>query len=172
MCSSTLRNTIFIFFFLGESTLFYPSLKAVPHVYSLISVDEATSIYPEQSGRPLLWVGGNLAFFAPLQSLCIENSCIAAHDKRGRYGTPVALHGPVLTSVGTVMDVLEGGQSASGNWPYPQGFLPGGHARAGCCGQLSVAASHPWRFNEHWPCTDVPPGQGFRKDEGHLESLG
>uniref|UniRef100_A0A452URQ0 Transforming growth factor-beta-induced protein ig-h3 n=1 Tax=Ursus maritimus TaxID=29073 RepID=A0A452URQ0_URSMA len=37
-------------------------------------------------------------------SLCIENSCIAAHDKRGRYGTDRMLTPPM----GTVMDVLKG----------------------------------------------------------------
>lgn len=42
------------------------------------------------------------------QSLCIENSCIAAHDKRGRYGTLFTIDRVLTPPVGTVMDVLKG----------------------------------------------------------------
>lgn len=43
-----------------------------------------------------------------MQSLCIENSCIAAHDKRGRYGTLFTMDRMLTPPVGTVMDVLKG----------------------------------------------------------------
>lgn len=39
-------------------------------------------------GQTLDTLGGKkLRVFVYRNSLCIENSCIAAHDKRGRYGT-------------------------------------------------------------------------------------
>ncbi|XP_019497697.1 PREDICTED: transforming growth factor-beta-induced protein ig-h3 [Hipposideros armiger] len=41
-------------------------------------------------------------------SLCIENSCIAAHDKRGRYGTLFTMDRILTPPMGTVMDVLKG----------------------------------------------------------------
>lgn len=43
-----------------------------------------------------------------IQSLCIENSCIAAHDKRGRYGTLFTMDRMLTPPMGTVMDVLKG----------------------------------------------------------------
>ena len=83
MALLTLRNTIFIFFFLGESTSFYPSLKAAPHIYSLISVDEATTICPEQIRRPLLWVAGNLAFLCPFYRACALRTAASQPMTRG-----------------------------------------------------------------------------------------
>lgn len=41
-------------------------------------------------------------------SLCIENSCIAAHDKRGRFGTLFTMDRMLTPPMGTVMDVLKG----------------------------------------------------------------
>lgn len=69
-------------------------------MYSLLFVDEAISTNQE----------GNLASLYPpfAQSLCIENSCIAAHDKRGRYGTLFTLDRVLTPPMGTVMDVLKG----------------------------------------------------------------
>uniref|UniRef100_A0A452URP0 Transforming growth factor-beta-induced protein ig-h3 n=1 Tax=Ursus maritimus TaxID=29073 RepID=A0A452URP0_URSMA len=56
-------------------------------------------------GQTLDTLGGKkLRVFVYRNSLCIENSCIAAHDKRGRYGTDRMLTPPM----GTVMDVLKG----------------------------------------------------------------
>lgn len=63
-----------------------------------------------KSGGPCFGLGGNLASLCPsfVQSLCIENSCIAAHDKRGRYGTLFTMDRVLTPPVGTVMDVLKG----------------------------------------------------------------
>lgn len=55
----------------------------------------------------LLW--GDWPFSVPFcQSLCIENSCIAAHDKKGRYGTLFTMDRVLTPPMGTVMDVLKG----------------------------------------------------------------
>lgn len=42
-----------------------------------------------------------------LQNLCIENACIAAHDKTGRYGSMFTVDKVLTPPMGTVMDVLK-----------------------------------------------------------------
>ncbi|XP_002710268.1 transforming growth factor-beta-induced protein ig-h3 isoform X3 [Oryctolagus cuniculus] len=60
-------------------------------------------------GQTLDTLGGKkLRVFVYRNSLCIENSCIAAHDKRGRYGTLFTMDRMLTPPVGTVMDVLKG----------------------------------------------------------------
>ncbi|CAK6446077.1 unnamed protein product [Pipistrellus nathusii] len=60
-------------------------------------------------GQTLETLGGKkLRVFVYRNSLCIENSCIAAHDKRGRYGTLFTIDRMLTPPVGTVMDVLKG----------------------------------------------------------------
>ncbi|XP_062045084.1 transforming growth factor-beta-induced protein ig-h3 [Lepus europaeus] len=60
-------------------------------------------------GQTLDTLGGKkLRVFVYRNSLCIENSCIAAHDKRGRYGTLFIMDRMLTPPVGTVMDVLKG----------------------------------------------------------------
>eukprot|EP00069_Balaena_mysticetus_P001658 bmy_03832T0 len=60
-------------------------------------------------GQILETLGGKkLRVFVYRNSLCIENSCIAAHDKRGRYGTLFTMDRVLTPPVGTVMDVLKG----------------------------------------------------------------
>uniref|UniRef100_A0A9L0RJ08 Transforming growth factor-beta-induced protein ig-h3 n=1 Tax=Equus caballus TaxID=9796 RepID=A0A9L0RJ08_HORSE len=60
-------------------------------------------------GQTLDTLGGKkLRVFVYRNSLCIENSCIAAHDKRGRYGTLFTMDRVLTPPVGTVMDVLKG----------------------------------------------------------------
>ncbi|XP_042310213.1 transforming growth factor-beta-induced protein ig-h3 [Sceloporus undulatus] len=51
--------------------------------------------------------GKELRVFVYRNNLCIENACIAAHDKRGRFGTLFAVDKIVTPPVGTVMDVLK-----------------------------------------------------------------
>lgn len=41
------------------------------------------------------------------QNLCIENACIAAHDKRGRFGTLFSVDKMLTPPSGSVMDVLK-----------------------------------------------------------------
>ncbi|XP_060621305.2 transforming growth factor-beta-induced protein ig-h3 [Anolis sagrei] len=51
--------------------------------------------------------GKELRVFVYRNNLCIENACIAAHDKRGRFGTLFAVDKMVTPPIGTVMDVLK-----------------------------------------------------------------
>uniref|UniRef100_A0A8D0GWP8 Transforming growth factor-beta-induced protein ig-h3 n=1 Tax=Sphenodon punctatus TaxID=8508 RepID=A0A8D0GWP8_SPHPU len=51
--------------------------------------------------------GKELRVFEYRNNLCIENICIAAHDKRGRFGTLFAVDRMLTPPVGTVMDVLK-----------------------------------------------------------------
>ncbi|XP_074069605.1 transforming growth factor-beta-induced protein ig-h3 [Macrotis lagotis] len=59
-------------------------------------------------GQTLDTLGGKkLRVFVYRNSLCIENSCIAAHDKRGRFGTLFTVDQMLTPPVGTIMDVLK-----------------------------------------------------------------
>ncbi|XP_062976835.1 transforming growth factor-beta-induced protein ig-h3 [Elgaria multicarinata webbii] len=51
--------------------------------------------------------GKQLRVFVYRNNLCIENVCIAAHDKRGRFGTLFSVDKMLTPPVGTVMDVLK-----------------------------------------------------------------
>ncbi|XP_012583143.1 PREDICTED: transforming growth factor-beta-induced protein ig-h3 isoform X2 [Condylura cristata] len=60
-------------------------------------------------GQTLDTLGGKkLRVFVYRNSLCIENSCIAAHDKKGRYGTLFTMDQVLTPPMGTVMDILKG----------------------------------------------------------------
>ncbi|XP_072485974.1 transforming growth factor-beta-induced protein ig-h3 [Notamacropus eugenii] len=59
-------------------------------------------------GQTLDTLGGKkLRVFVYRNSLCIENSCIAAHDKRGRFGTLFTVDRMLTPPMGTIMDVLK-----------------------------------------------------------------
>ncbi|XP_013918722.1 PREDICTED: transforming growth factor-beta-induced protein ig-h3-like [Thamnophis sirtalis] len=59
-------------------------------------------------GQKLETLGGKeLRVFVYRNNLCIENACIAAHDKRGRFGTVFAMDKMLSPPMGTVMDVLK-----------------------------------------------------------------
>ncbi|XP_068947989.1 transforming growth factor-beta-induced protein ig-h3 [Petaurus breviceps papuanus] len=59
-------------------------------------------------GQTLDTLGGKkLRVFVYRNSLCIENSCIAAHDKRGRFGTLFTVDRILTPPIGTIMDVLK-----------------------------------------------------------------
>ncbi|XP_067422741.1 transforming growth factor-beta-induced protein ig-h3 isoform X2 [Emydura macquarii macquarii] len=59
-------------------------------------------------GQKLETLGGKeLRVFVYRNNLCIENVCIAAHDKRGRFGTLFTVDKMLAPPVGTVMDVLK-----------------------------------------------------------------
>ncbi|XP_069753874.1 transforming growth factor-beta-induced protein ig-h3 isoform X2 [Narcine bancroftii] len=51
--------------------------------------------------------GKKLRVFVYRNALCIENSCIAAHDKRGRYGTMMIMDNILTPPIGTIMDILK-----------------------------------------------------------------
>ncbi|NP_001088707.1 transforming growth factor beta induced L homeolog precursor [Xenopus laevis] len=59
-------------------------------------------------GQALETVGGKkLRVFVYRNALCIENSCIDAHDKKGRYGTLFIVDKLLTPPTGNVMDVLK-----------------------------------------------------------------
>lgn len=62
-------------------------------------------LYHEQKLQTL--GGKELRVFVYRNNLCIENACIAAHDKRGRFGTLFTVEKMLTPPVGTVMDVLK-----------------------------------------------------------------
>ncbi|KAM9471031.1 transforming growth factor-beta-induced protein ig-h3 [Clarias gariepinus] len=51
--------------------------------------------------------GTKLRVFVYRNNLCIENACIAAHDKNGRHGTMFIVDKVLAPPMGTVMDVLK-----------------------------------------------------------------
>ncbi|KYO20319.1 transforming growth factor-beta-induced protein ig-h3 [Alligator mississippiensis] len=59
-------------------------------------------------GQKLETLGGKeLRVFVYRNNLCVENSCIAAHDKRGRFGTMFIMEKMLTPPMGTVMDMLK-----------------------------------------------------------------
>ncbi|KAM4678600.1 transforming growth factor-beta-induced protein ig-h3 [Discoglossus pictus] len=59
-------------------------------------------------GQNLETLGGKkLRVFVYRNALCIENSCIEAHDKKGRYGTLFIVDKMMTPPTGNVMDVLK-----------------------------------------------------------------
>ncbi|XP_071389845.1 transforming growth factor-beta-induced protein ig-h3 isoform X1 [Centroberyx affinis] len=60
-------------------------------------------------GQELETLGGlKLRVFVYRNSLCIENACIAAHDKTGRFASMFTVDKVLTPPMGTVMDVLKG----------------------------------------------------------------
>ncbi|XP_010862592.1 transforming growth factor-beta-induced protein ig-h3 isoform X3 [Esox lucius] len=59
-------------------------------------------------GQELETLGGmKLRVFVYRNSLCIENSCIAAHDKTGRFASMFTVDKVLTPPMGTIMDVLK-----------------------------------------------------------------
>lgn len=59
-------------------------------------------------GQLLETLGGlHLRVFVYRHNLCVENSCIAAHDRRGRYSSLFTVDKLLTPPTGTVMDVLK-----------------------------------------------------------------
>lgn len=59
-------------------------------------------------GQELETLGGlKLRVFVYRNNLCIENACIAAHDKTGRYATLFTVDKVLTPPMGTIMDVLK-----------------------------------------------------------------
>lgn len=63
-----------------------------------------------------------------LQNLCIENACIAAHDKRGRFGTLFSVDKMLTPPTGSVMDVLKADNRF--RWPFCSSQVPVRNRRA------------------------------------------
>ncbi|XP_035982962.1 transforming growth factor-beta-induced protein ig-h3 [Fundulus heteroclitus] len=59
-------------------------------------------------GQELETLGGlKLRVFVYRNNLCIENACIAAHDRTGRYATMFTIDKVLTPPMGTLMDVLK-----------------------------------------------------------------
>uniref|UniRef100_UPI00398F21C0 transforming growth factor-beta-induced protein ig-h3 isoform X2 n=1 Tax=Pristiophorus japonicus TaxID=55135 RepID=UPI00398F21C0 len=59
-------------------------------------------------GQTLDTLGGKkLRVFVYRNALCIENTCIAAHDRRGRYGSMMIMDKILTPPAGTIMDILK-----------------------------------------------------------------
>ncbi|KAG7277949.1 hypothetical protein CRUP_022119 [Coryphaenoides rupestris] len=59
-------------------------------------------------GQELETLGGlKLRVFVYRNNLCIENACIAAHDKTGRFATMLTMDKVITPPMGTIMDVLK-----------------------------------------------------------------
>uniref|UniRef100_A0AAQ6INH3 Transforming growth factor-beta-induced protein ig-h3 n=1 Tax=Anabas testudineus TaxID=64144 RepID=A0AAQ6INH3_ANATE len=59
-------------------------------------------------GQELETLGGlKLRVFVYRNNLCIENACIAAHDKTGRYSSLFTVNRVLSPPMGTIMDVLK-----------------------------------------------------------------
>ncbi|KAG9272518.1 transforming growth factor-beta-induced protein ig-h3 [Astyanax mexicanus] len=90
--------------FKGSATL-TPSLRKALRNHILKNKFSSKSLY---HGQELETLGGNkLRVFVYRNNLCIENACIAAHDKDGRYGTMFTVDKILAPPMGTVMDVLK-----------------------------------------------------------------
>ncbi|KAL3060934.1 hypothetical protein OYC64_009196 [Pagothenia borchgrevinki] len=91
--------------FTGSDTTMTPDMRTLMTNHLLRTQLSSKSLY---HGQELETLGGvKLRVFVYRNNLCIENACIAAHDKMGRYASMFTV-GKVLTPpMGTVMDVLK-----------------------------------------------------------------
>ncbi|KAL8212006.1 UNVERIFIED_CONTAM: hypothetical protein K2H54_033715, partial [Gekko kuhli] len=69
--------------------------------------DQLSSKYLYHGQKLETLSGKKLRVFVYRNNLCIENACIAAHDKRGRFGTLFTVDKILTPPVGTVMDILK-----------------------------------------------------------------
>ncbi|XP_055499177.1 transforming growth factor-beta-induced protein ig-h3 [Leucoraja erinacea] len=51
--------------------------------------------------------GKKLRVFVYRNALCVENTCIAAHDRKGRFGAMMIMDKILTPPVGTIMDILK-----------------------------------------------------------------
>ncbi|XP_056626422.1 transforming growth factor-beta-induced protein ig-h3 [Triplophysa dalaica] len=91
--------------FNGKSLTMTPDMKKLMRNHILKGKLSSKSLY---HGQELETLGGlKLRVFVYRNNLCIENSCIAAHDKNGRYATMFTVDKVLTPPMGTVMDVLK-----------------------------------------------------------------
>lgn len=90
---------------------FKGSLTMTPAMRTLMTnhiVKEQLSSKSLYHGQELETLGGlKLRVFVYRNNLCIENACIAAHDKTGRYGSMFTVDKVLTPPMGTIMDVLK-----------------------------------------------------------------
>ncbi|KAJ0069089.1 hypothetical protein NL108_017652, partial [Boleophthalmus pectinirostris] len=97
--------------FKGEETARPGSVTLTPALKTILSqhiLKERLSSKSLYHGQELETVGGlKLRVFVYRNNLCIENACIAAHDKMGRYGSMFTVDKLLSPPAGTIMDVLK-----------------------------------------------------------------
>ncbi|XP_038651755.1 transforming growth factor-beta-induced protein ig-h3 [Scyliorhinus canicula] len=74
---------------------------------SHIVKDQLSSKYLYHGQQLETLSGKKLRVFVYRNALCVENSCIAAHDRRGRYGSMMIMDKIITPPVGTIMDILK-----------------------------------------------------------------
>ncbi|KAM8910877.1 transforming growth factor-beta-induced protein ig-h3 [Spinachia spinachia] len=91
--------------FNGRDSTMSPDLRKLMTNHILKGQLTSKSLY---HGQELETLGGiKLRVFVYRNNLCIENACIAAHDKRGRYASMFTVDKVLAPPMGTVMDVLK-----------------------------------------------------------------
>ncbi|TDH07271.1 hypothetical protein EPR50_G00104200 [Perca flavescens] len=91
--------------FRGSDTTMTPDLRKLMTNHILKQRLSSKSLY---HGQQLETLGGlKLRVFVYRNNLCIENACIAAHDKTGRFATMFTVDKVLTPPMGTVMDVLK-----------------------------------------------------------------
>ncbi|XP_069029489.1 transforming growth factor-beta-induced protein ig-h3 [Embiotoca jacksoni] len=90
---------------------FKGSVTMTPNMRKMMTnhmVKEQLSSKSLYHGQELETLGGlRLRVFVYRNNLCIENACIAAHDKTGRYASMFTVDKVLSPPMGTVMDVLK-----------------------------------------------------------------
>ncbi|XP_067454344.1 transforming growth factor-beta-induced protein ig-h3 [Thunnus thynnus] len=90
---------------------FKGSLTMTPDMRKLMTnhiLKEQLSSKALYHGQELETLGGlKLRVFVYRNNLCIENACIAAHDKTGRFATMFTVDKVLTPPMGTVMDILK-----------------------------------------------------------------
>ncbi|XP_026198166.1 transforming growth factor-beta-induced protein ig-h3 [Anabas testudineus] len=90
---------------------FKGSLTMTPDLRKLMTnhiLKEQLSSKSLYHGQELETLGGlKLRVFVYRNNLCIENACIAAHDKTGRYSSLFTVNRVLSPPMGTIMDVLK-----------------------------------------------------------------
>ncbi|XP_032411158.1 transforming growth factor-beta-induced protein ig-h3 [Xiphophorus hellerii] len=90
--------------FKGSVTM-TPDLRALMKNHLLKQQLSSKALY---DGQQLQTLGGlTLRVFVYRNNLCIENACIAAHDRTGRFATMFTLDKVLAPPTGTLMDVLK-----------------------------------------------------------------
>ncbi|TRY88705.1 hypothetical protein DNTS_006274 [Danionella cerebrum] len=91
--------------FKDKSLAMTPDMKKTLRNHILKEKLSSKSLY---HGQELETLGGQkLRVFVFRNNLCIENACIAAHDKNGRFANMFIIDSVLAPPMGTVMDVLK-----------------------------------------------------------------
>nr|XP_019961445.1 PREDICTED: transforming growth factor-beta-induced protein ig-h3-like [Paralichthys olivaceus] len=90
---------------LSGSVTMSPDMKKLMTNHLVKQQLSSKSLY---HGQELETLGGiTLRVFVYRNNLCIENACIAAHDKTGRYASMFTVDKVLTPPMGTIMDILK-----------------------------------------------------------------